>query len=152
MFGGIIDGKRLPLLHLEDRLTRRVYVERILEGHVVPFITSTEKEPCHSSTGRRTTTQGYCNPRFFWWKKWNWCSPLACSFSWHELERGWTLQVLNYASVTHTLCKKSIFSSCLLFQNWPVLFKTNHFIISASSKHQHHSSSTGESWDRMKQT
>ena len=64
MLGGKIDGERLPLLHLEGRLTGRVYVERILEGHVVPFITSTENpvilQQDNAQPHRAIVTREFC--------------------------------------------------------------------------------------------
>ena len=44
VFGGIIDGRHLPLICINGRLSVDVYIENILTPHVVPFIRGEEHQ------------------------------------------------------------------------------------------------------------
>ena len=44
IWGGIIDGRRLPLIRINGRLNADVYIEDILSQHVVPFVRREEEQ------------------------------------------------------------------------------------------------------------
>ena len=44
IWGGIIDGRRLPLIRINGRLNADVYIENILSQHVVPFVRREEEQ------------------------------------------------------------------------------------------------------------